>query len=785
MNSTQKALSDIVVFNKYARYREDAQRRETWAEIVDRYVEMMIKKYCSREEYLYYKNSNTKVDIEQPKKDSFLWEILNNAQHLYNREVLMSMRMAQFAGQAVEKNETRGYNCFSRDTRFITSEGTKSFLDFEDGDEINVLTPNGLWKRAVVRSYGRQKLNKLTLSRGRCQKQFLVTKDHRWLLHDGETCSLQKGDILRKPLDIFNDFVFEDATHWVVSEIETDVDEQVVWCLEVEDEHAFVLSGGIPTGNCSYLPIDHYKAFGEIMFLLLGGTGVGFSVQKHHVESLPEIRKPLKEQKFLVGDSIEGWAESINQLFKAYFGLRTTKPRFDYSDIRAKGERLVTAGGKAPGPEPLRICHVKLEAILNNKETGEKLTSLEVHDLVCHIADAVLAGGIRRAALISLFSFDDKEMATCKHGSWWELNPQRGRANNSAVVLRNVVKEEEFKNFWQLIKDSNSGEPGIYFSEDKDLGTNPCCEISLRPMTFCNLTEINAGTLSSTDDFYQRCKAASFWGTLQAGFTDFHFLRPGWQRTTEKEALVGVGITGIANGNILKLREDNEDLLVEGSNIVKQENERVAQKIGINSAARTTCIKPSGTTSLVVGTSSGIHAWYSKYYIRNMQTAVGSDLYNYFVHNHPELIKIMDYDPNTAVIGIPIVAPADAVLRENETALDLLERVKMFNLEWVKNGHNSGLNTNNVSATISIKDDEWGEVGQWMWDNKNFYNGLSVLPYDGGTYKDAPFMECTEEEFYEKLQYVHDIDLSKISEALDNTNLSGEIACGPAGCEIV
>jgi len=225
--------------------------------------------------------------------------------------------------------------------------------------------------------------------------------------------------------------------------------------------------------NCSYLPIDDYRAFSEVMFLLLGGTGVGVSVQKHHIEKLPEINKPIRESKYLIGDSIEGWSDAVRHLLKSYLGYSKVKPRFDYSDIRPKGARLVTAGGKAPGHEPLRICLTRIESMLNNKKNGEKLTSLEVHDIVCHIADAVLAGGIRRAALISLFSFDDKEMATCKHGNWWELNAHRGRSNNSAVILRNRVSEEEFKSLFQITIDSNSGEPGIYFTNDPEYGTNP------------------------------------------------------------------------------------------------------------------------------------------------------------------------------------------------------------------------------------------------------------------------------------------------------------------------
>ncbi len=239
--------------------------------------------------------------------------------------------------------------------------------------------------------------------------------------------------------------------------------------------------------NCAYLPIDDYRAFSETMFLLLGGTGVGYSVQFHHVAKLPEIRKPLKTRRYLVTDSIEGWADAVKVLMKSYFGLQNWLPVFDYSDIRPKGNLLVTAGGKAPGPEPLRLALTHIESILSQAQEGVKLSSLQVHDIVCHIANAVLAGGIRRAALISLFSFDDEEMITCKYGNWWELNEQRGRANNSAVIDRHRIKESEFLDLWHRIKLSGSGEPGIYFTNNIDLGTNPCCEISLKPFQFCNL----------------------------------------------------------------------------------------------------------------------------------------------------------------------------------------------------------------------------------------------------------------------------------------------------------
>ena len=531
--------------------------------------------------------------------------------------------------------------------------------------------------------------------------------------------------------------------------------------------------------NCAYLPIDDWRAFGEVMFLLLGGTGVGYSVQKHHVDKLPEIRKPnaLKNRRYLIGDSIEGWADAIKMIVKSYFEGGSTI-NFDFSDIRPKGATLITSGGKAPGPQPLKECLIKIQGILDAKDNGDKLTPIEVHDIVCHVADAVLAGGIRRAALISLFSADDEDMISCKSGSWWELNPQRGRANNSAVLLRNKISKEFFLSLWKKIELSGAGEPGIYLSNDKDWGTNPCCEIALRPFQFCNLCEVNVSDVTSQEDLNERVKAAAFIGTLQAGYTNFHYLRPIWQRTTEKDALIGVGMTGIGSGAAQKFN------LIEAANLVKTTNEIIAKQIGINASARCTTIKPSGTSSLVLGTSSGIHAWHNDYYIRRIRVGKNEAIYTYLYINHPELIEDEYFRPHdTAVISVPQKAPEGSTLR-TESALELLERVKWFYSNWVVEGHRNGQNTHNISATVSIKQDEWATVGEWMWENKSYYNGLSVLPFSDHTYTQAPFEDCSKEQYEEMMKSLTNIDLSKVVEMSDSTNLSGEVACGADGCEV-
>ena len=533
--------------------------------------------------------------------------------------------------------------------------------------------------------------------------------------------------------------------------------------------------------NCSYLPIDHIDSFSETMFLLLSGCGVGYSVQKHHVGKLPFVIKPFdkRHRRFVIGDSIEGWADSVKVLVESYLGgKRCSKIKFDYSDIRPKGARLVTSGGKAPGPQPLKECLVKVKGILDSKEDGTQLTSLEVHDIICHIADAVLAGGIRRAALISLFSAYDEEMISCKAGDWWELNPQRGRANNSAVLMRHKITKEFFMNLWKRVEASGAGEPGIYLNNDKDWGTNPCCEIALRPYQFCNLCEVNVSDIVDQEDLNARVKVAAFIGTLQAGYTDFHYLREVWRDNTEKDALIGVSMTGIGSAVVLQMD------MTEAASIVKKENARVAKLIGINKAARTTCVKPAGTTSLVLGTSSGIHAWHNKYYIRRLRVGKNEAIYSYLVKNHPELIEDEFFRPHdTAVISVPQAAPKGCIIR-TESAFDLLERVKKVSTEWVAPGHKTGSNTHNVSATISLKENEWDKAGEWMWENRNCYNGLSVLPYNGGTYTQAPFEDITKIKFNEMVKSLNDVDLSNVMELEDNTDLSGELACSGGSCEV-
>jgi len=629
-----EALSSLTIFSKYAKFNSELKRRETWDEIVDRYQDMMVKKYPSL-------------------KDA----IIKSAELIRDKKVLPSMRALQFAGAAAEVNNARIY-------------------------------------------------------------------------------------------------------------------------------------------NCCYLPIDSLHSFSETMFLLLGGTGVGYSVQKHHIEQLPAITKPGKKKTYLIEDSIMGWADAVKVLFKSYMEGKFL-PVFDFRAIRHKGARLVTAGGKAPGPEPLKLCLAHIQAVLERKEEGEKLTTLECHDILCHIANSVLAGGIRRSAMIALFSHDDEDMITCKYGSWWETNEQRGRANNSAVLERGSVGQEEFNALWKRIEASGSGEPGIYWTNNKDWGTNPCCEIGLRPYQFCNLCEVNVSDVTCQEDLNDRVAVAAFFGTLQAGFTDFHYLRPIWKQTTDKDALLGIGMTGIGSGEILKF-----DLGI-AANTAKVVNSMISAQIGTNEAARVTCIKPSGTTSCVLGTASGIHAWHAPYYLRTVRFGKSEDIAAYMMVNHPEMCEDDVLRPtDTLCVRIPIKAPEGSIFR-TETAIDTLERVKKFATEWVLSGHVKGDNTHNVSATISVDSNrkygeshiidgvitdntvnEWEVVGEWMWNNREFYNGLSVLPYDNGSYVQPPFEDITEEEYNERIKSLKSLDLTKVTELDDNVEFSQTSACAGGSCSI-
>lgn len=1013
MNLSQQILSEITIFNKYARYLPQKKRRETWPELVERNIEMHVAKFPNMEK-----------------------EIREAYVPVFDKQVLPSMRSIQFAGKAIKVNPSRLF-------------------------------------------------------------------------------------------------------------------------------------------NCSYCPIDDYRAFSEIMFLLLGGVGVGYSVQRFHVGKLPEIRKPVHTRRYVIGDSIEGWADAIKMLIKAYLCGRS-RPLFVFDQIRPKGSLLVTAGGKAPGPEPLRNCLEQIRSLLDSKNDGEKLSPLECHDIICIMSDAVLAGGIRRAASISLFSIDDTEMMTAKtlynvdsvqdvqriNGSyscyvthrgrdyniiisakdyeqytvtgkmpWYYFYPWRARANNSVVAVRGLISEKRFMEIWDQAYQSQSGEPGIFLTNDSNWGVNPslrrgtrvyteegifpieeledrefvirtldgtqaparcwmsgrdkplhkitlqggktyyataehkwpvwdgstwqrtattelcsgdrlpvirrtslfegtkgdyedgffagwlygdgwvttrsddgrrqyglivgsekqgfgiqdrllttlhtrtscqvqfhdrqghlelntsnnsldeylqgfgvshkgdglpsaiwqggseafrrgfldgifssdgwveqskkrvgisssqkalindisdllgfygvrhtvtkhvksgadfpngkeydrdyaiytlritegrslqhfkelvslshphkqavldgykfprpfekdqieiisveetdlredvwdiqvqdtthsfqishcitgnCGEVSLRPHSFCNLTTVRVSDVETQEELDKRVQVAAFIGTLQATYTDFYYLRDVWRHNTEREGLLGISMTGIAMcTNFAQLD------LKQAVQVAIAENKRLAQVFGISEAARISCVKPEGTSSCVLGTTSGIHGGEAPFYIRRIRINKDDPLYVFLKRKHPELVAD-EVIGSGAVIEIPQRCPEGAILK-SESPTDLLRRVQHVYNEWVLPGHKSGHNTHNVSVTVYVKENEWEEVRQWLWQNRDSYTGMTVFPYDGGLYVQAPFEPCSEETYHEMMGHLREIDLSQIIEADDSTNLQGELACSGGTCEL-
>ena len=531
--------------------------------------------------------------------------------------------------------------------------------------------------------------------------------------------------------------------------------------------------------NCAFCPADNYHVFSEIMFLLLGGTGVGFSVQKHHINKLPEIRRPSRRsRRFLIGDSIEGWADSVKALIASYF-KGTSRLRFDFSDIRPKGARLVTSGGKAPGPQPLKECLVKIEGILDAKDDGEQLTPIEVHDIICYIADAVLAGGIRRAALISLFSADDEEMLAAKAGNWWELNPQRGRANNSVVLMRHLVTEDFFKDLWFRVKASGAGEPGFYFSNDKDWGTNPCCEIALRPYQFCNLSEVVVRESDDLVSLRSKVRIATILGTFQSTLTDLKYLRKIWKTNTEEERLLGVSLTGIMDNYVLARQTDSKVWLQEMKQVAVDTNKEYAQKIGIPRSTAITCVKPSGTVSQLTDSASGIHARHNPFYVRTVRGDNKDPLTQFMKEENIPFEPDITKPDSVTVFSFPMKSPSGAITRTEMSAIEQLELWKVYALYWCEH---------KPSVTISVKESEWMEVGAWLYENFDIASGVSFLPFSDHTYQQAPYQDIDADEYIEWNGRVpSSLDWTKFSmyEKEDNTSGSRELACTADACEVV
>lgn len=530
--------------------------------------------------------------------------------------------------------------------------------------------------------------------------------------------------------------------------------------------------------NCSYLPIDDVRAFGEIIFLLLSGCGVGFSVEQKNIKNLPSLKMPRQEGHFVVQDSIAGWAQALDTLMEAYFFCRV-RPLFDFSNISPKGSLLNTTGAKAPGPKPLVDMLTHVESKLKNA-VGRKLASIEIHDIVCIISDCVIAGGVRRSALISFFDKTDNEMISSKTGTWWEKHPYRARSNNSVVLYRSDTTYEEFHFIYTKCKESKAGEPGIFWTDDEWQRSQPCAEISLLPNQMCNTTTFSVSDVVDKKDFLQRVYSATVLGSLQATYTDFPYVREKWKEVTEKGALLGVSFTGIGdNPKLIK-----NEWLKEGAELVLEVNEKFAKKLGINLADRTTCNKPDGSSACVFGGPSGVHTRFSKpYYIRRIRISKNEALATYLSAVIPELVEDDKFAANTVVVSIPQESPPNSISREDESALSFFGRILDYNKYWIAPGHRVGNNKHNVSCTINVKDNEWDSLEQELWNSRYEYAAVSLLPFDGGTYQQAPFEVCDKEKFDNMSKLVTEIDLTKIME-IEDSNLIENWACGAGGCEI-
>ena len=522
--------------------------------------------------------------------------------------------------------------------------------------------------------------------------------------------------------------------------------------------------------NCTSSYADRPAFFGELFYVLLCGAGAGFSVQTHHVDRLPDVAERKKQAKgYVVEDSIEGWADALSVLMSSFFVGGGTHPEFegrkvyfDLQKVRPKGA-MISGGFKAPGPEPLRKSLDKIEHMIQGRVlAGEaRLRPIDVYDIAMHAADAVLAGGVRRSATICLFSPDDQEMITAKTGNWFVDNPQRGRSNNSAVIVRDEVTKEQFSNLMQSIKEF--GEPGFYFVENKDHTTNPCVEIGMYPQIDgesgwqgCNLTEINGSKCTTKEEFFKACRAASIMGTLQAGYTDFKYLSDSSTRIFQREALLGVSVTGWMNNPDVLL---DADVQTEGAEVVKSVNKEVAALLGINAAARTTCVKPSGNASVLLETASGIHAEHAPRYIRHVQMNKESEVAQLVAETNPYMVEESVWSNNRTdyCIGFPVISPKGSLYKEDLFGTNLLEKVQLVQQNWVEAGTNvencaEPNIRHNVSNTVTVPAHMWGQVEDYLFANKKYFAGVSFLSGSGDKdFNQAPMTEVlTETQIVDK-----------------------------------
>jgi ribonucleoside-diphosphate reductase alpha chain len=929
--------SEFVALRSYCRWLPDQNRRENWKEVVDRVINFL--------------KTETRHADRIPNK---VWTSIEEGMTSFN--VMPSMRLVATAGTAAKKDNVCLYNCFGKETKFITSEGVKSFEDFKYGDEITVLTHEGNWKKAIVKDYGEQELQTIVFHRGKSKYSVRATKNHRWIKANKEsTTNLNCGDSLLAASDIYSNFDFDSATpgekiYWCYGYVygngtkvkykneykysmvrlcgkdaqsyqsrfeevgfktstnlslngdifvytgsylktcpditidgikltrafvdgylsadgeknnnwgkenrkyksiqsseedhiefirkvfgsvgqyiirEEDLTGQVtnygirpktikfhinnslitsdnmrfvvesltypahketnekVWCLEVEDDHSFVLDFGLTTGNCSYLPINSIRSFSELLYILMCGTGAGFSVEQENIKYLPVVKHPTSQRRddYIIEDSREGWAKAFQ------FGLETwfngEDVRFDYSRLRPYGAPLKTMGGRSSGPEPLEaLMEFSKDIILNAK--GRKLTSLECHDVCCKVAEVVVVGGTRRSAMISFSDLEDELM---RHAKDFPIPPHRFMANNS-VAYKEKPDTITFLKEWSALAESGSGERGIINVSNldsickdrkftKDMRFNPCSEIILRPYQMCNLSEAVIREDDDIGDLVEKVTTATWLGVIQGTFTHFPFLRPEWKKNCEEERLIGVSLTGqLDNHEIL-----SEKILQQLKKVVIKVAKHASEILKVSVPKAYTCTKPSGTVSQVVDSSSGCHPRYSKFYIRRYRISSSDPLFHLMkdqgIDYKPEVGQTED-NATTMVVEFPIKAPDKAITTHNWSSMDQLNWYLKVQKNW---------STHNVSNTVYVRRDEWIKIGAWVYDHFDEIVGISFLPINDHKYELAPYEEITEEKYERLIKKFPKLDFTVLGEyekiAGDKTEVAKTYACSSKeGCDI-